>query len=100
MKRRKLALTRRPCNRRAGGTRPRLALFPVSKRGGHRVDWWVAYQRGSFRLKERYSSARHAQERCGRLFTHAQHLRVIAGDDIEACATLAHWLELPPATQG
>lgn len=58
--------------------------------------WWVAYQRGSFALKERYENAQHAHERCGRLFTHAQYLRIIADDDIEGCARIARCFELPP----
>jgi hypothetical protein len=60
------------------------------------VIWWVAYQRGSFHIKECYRSARRAQERCGRLFTHTQYLRVVPGDDIEGVASLAHCYELPP----
>ena len=58
--------------------------------------WWVAYQRGSFNLKESYPCRLRARERCLRLFTKAQYLRVIAGDDIEGLASLAHCLELPP----
>ena len=58
--------------------------------------WWVAYRRGSFSLKERYANAQHAHERCGGLFTHAQHLRIIAGDDIEGVAALTCHFELPP----
>ena len=57
--------------------------------------WWVAYQRGSFSLKERYACIQQAHQRCVRLFTHAQYLRVIAGDDVEGLASLAHCLELP-----
>ena len=57
--------------------------------------WWVAYQRGSFNLKERYPCSHRAKERCVRLFTQAQYLRIIAGDDIEGLASLAHCLELP-----
>ena len=64
------------------------------------MTWWVAYQRGSFVLKERYDNAQHAHERCGRLFTHAQYLRIIAGDDIEGCAKIAGSFELPPIEPG
>lgn|GEM_PF-2579369 len=59
--------------------------------------WWVTYQRGSFTLKERYPCSHRARERCLRLFTQAQYLRVVAGDDIEGLASLTHCLELPPA---
>ncbi len=58
--------------------------------------WWVAYQRGSFSLKERYDSATRAQQRCGHLFTHAQYLRVISHDDTDARAAIGHCFELPP----
>jgi hypothetical protein len=60
------------------------------------VIWWVAYQRGSFSLKERYACAQHAHQRCGHLFTRAQYLRIIADTDIEGRAALAHCFELPP----
>jgi len=59
--------------------------------------WWVAYQRGSFSLKERYACFSRARERCVRLFTHAQYLRIVAGDDVEGLAALDHCLELPAA---
>jgi hypothetical protein len=62
------------------------------------VIWWVAYQRGSFHLKERYVSVHCAHERCGRLFTQVHFLRVIPDDDIEGLASMAHCLELPSAT--
>lgn len=58
--------------------------------------WWVAYQRGSFTLKERYDSAQHAHERCGHLFTHTRYLRIVADDDIEGRARITDCLELPP----
>ena len=58
--------------------------------------WWVAYQRGSFHLKERYSSAHHAHVRCMHLLACTQYLRIVPGDDIEGLASLAHMLELPP----
>jgi hypothetical protein len=66
--------------------------------GGSVVVWWVAYQRGSFLLKERYSCVHRAHARCIHLLTHAQYLRIIPGDDIEGLASLAHVLELPAMT--
>ena len=62
--------------------------------------WWVAYQRGSFVLKERYENARHAHERCGRLFTHARFLRIIPDDDLEGRAAIACCVEIPPVEPG
>jgi len=47
-------------------------------------------------VKERYLNVQHAHERCGGLFTKAQHLRIIPGDDVEGLASLAHCFELPP----
>ena len=70
-------------------------LFSAIRKAGG-VIWWVAYQRGSFSLKERYESAHHAQERCGHLFTHAQYLRVIPHDDVDGRAAIDHCFELPP----
>ena len=58
--------------------------------------WWVAYQRGSFSLKERYESATRARQRCSHLVTHALYLRVIPPDDIDGCAAIGHCFELPP----
>jgi hypothetical protein len=63
--------------------------------GGQAVIWWVTYQRGSFHLKERYVSVQRAYERCGRLINHVHFLRVIADDDIEGVASVAHCFELP-----
>jgi hypothetical protein len=57
--------------------------------------WWVAYQRGSFNLKECYPCMHRARARCVKLFTQTQNLRIIAGDDVEGLASLAHCLELP-----
>jgi hypothetical protein len=62
------------------------------------VIWWVAYQRGSFHLKERYSSVRCAHARCDRLLNCTYHLRIVPDDDIEGLASLAHVLELPAMT--
>jgi hypothetical protein len=70
-------------------------LFSATRKAGG-VVWWVAYQRGSFSLKERYECATRAQQRCGHLVTHAQYLRVIPHDDIDGCADIGHCLELPP----
>jgi hypothetical protein len=60
------------------------------------VIWWVAYQRGSFNLKESYTSIQRAHERCLLLLAQAQYLRVISGDDIDGLASVAHCFELPP----
>jgi hypothetical protein len=80
-----------PCGRRNA-----FARYDFSMPGRRGVIWWVAYQRGSFSLKERYSSAQHAHQRCGHLFARAEYLRIVADDDIEGCAMLAHCFELPP----
>ena len=60
--------------------------------------WWVAYRRGSFLLKERYSCIHRAHERCMHLLADAQHLRIVRGDDIDGLASLIHVLELPAMT--
>ena len=46
-------------------------------------------------MKERYLNVRHAHERCGGLFTKAQYLRIIPGDDVEAAPVLRCCFELP-----
>ena len=48
----------------------------------HSVIWWVAYQRGSFRLKERYADAQQALD------------DALAGGDVAALA------QLPPQILG
>ena len=58
--------------------------------------WWVSYQRGSFNVKERYTCSLLAKGRYLDLFTKAQFLRVVPGNDVEGLAALAHCLELPP----
>ena len=60
--------------------------------------WWVAYQRGSFLIKERYCCIHRAHARCIHLLARAQHLRIVPGDDIDGLASLAHVLELPAMT--
>lgn len=47
-------------------------------------------------MKERYLNVQHAHERCGGLFTKAQYLRIIPGDDTEAAPVLNVCFELPP----
>ena len=60
--------------------------------------WWVAYQRGSFLLKERYSCIHSAHARCMHLLADAQYLRIVPGDDIDGVASLINVLELPALT--
>jgi hypothetical protein len=57
------------------------------------VIYWVAYQRGSFNLKERYFCPREARDRCNNLLTQARYIRIVSAtaDD----PALAHCLELP-----
>ena len=47
-------------------------------------------------MKERYLNVQHAHERCGGLFTKAQYLRIIPGDDTDAAPVLNVCFELPP----
>jgi hypothetical protein len=60
------------------------------------VIYWVAYQRGSFSLKERYLCPSQARERCNKLLTQARYIRIVSAtaDD----PALAHCVELPSST--
>ena len=59
--------------------------------------YWVAYQRGSFSLKERYFSAERARDRCSDLITEARHIHIIPGEENEP-HLLSHCFELPAAS--
>jgi hypothetical protein len=61
--------------------------------GERRVIYWVAYQRGSFSLKERYSCPRQARDRCNHLVTQARYIRIISATAEDP--HLAHCVELP-----
>jgi hypothetical protein len=60
------------------------------------VLYWVAYQRGSFSIKERYPCPDLARARCNTLITHAQYIRIVPTPDGED-ERLLHCFELPPA---
>lgn len=56
--------------------------------------YWVAYQRGSFNLKERYFCPRQARDRCNNLLTQAaRYIRIVSATAEDP--HLAHCLELP-----
>lgn len=58
------------------------------------VIYWVAYQRGSFNLKERYACPDRAHNRCGDLFAKARHIRMVPAEEAEP-HFLRHCFELP-----
>ena len=57
--------------------------------------YWVAYQRGSFSVKERYHCHERARDRFGDLITEARYIRIVPAEDSEP---LPHCFELPPAS--
>jgi len=58
--------------------------------------YWVAYQRGSFSVKERYHCHERARDRCGDLITEARYIRIVPADDSES-HFLPQCFELPAA---
>src|SRR5438045_2424419 len=53
-------------------------LVPIFRnRGIITVIYWVAYQRGSFSLKERYQCPDQARSRCSDLITEARYIRIV-----------------------
>jgi hypothetical protein len=58
------------------------------------VIYWVAYQRGSFSLKERYICPERAKSRCSDLITLAHYIRIVPAGEHELLH-LPHCLELP-----
>jgi len=56
--------------------------------------YWVAYQRGSFSLKERYLCPERARNRCGDLITEARYIRIVPSEDGES-HFLPQCFELP-----
>lgn len=61
------------------------------------VIYWVAYQKGSFSLKERYHCPEQARSRCSDLITEARYIRLIPAP--EEPPALTHCFELPPVRQ-
>ena len=59
--------------------------------------YWVAYQRGSFSVKERYFSPERARDRCSDLITEARHIHIIPAEENES-HLLSHCFELPAAS--
>jgi len=76
---------------------PRAAPRPIlSSPGVLFLIYWVAYQRGSFSLKERYFCPERARDRCSDLITEARHIHIIPGEENEP-HLLSHCFELPAA---
>jgi hypothetical protein len=71
------------------------ALVPIKRnRGIITVIYWVAYQRGSFSLKERYQCPDRARSRCSDLITKARFIRLVPAAEGEA-PPLNQCFELP-----
>lgn len=56
--------------------------------------YWVAYQRGSFSLKERYHCPDRARSRCSDLITEARYIRIVSAEEAEP-QLLNQCFELP-----
>lgn len=56
--------------------------------------YWVAYQRGSFSLKERYQCPERARSRCSDLITEARYIRIVPAEESDP-HFLVHCFELP-----
>jgi hypothetical protein len=77
------------------GTAALFRAYIPSARGDKRnVIYWVAYQRGSFSLKERYLCPNQARSRCSDLITEARYIRIIPAEEAEP-HPLLHCFELP-----
>jgi hypothetical protein len=76
--------------------RPRAAAHILPSRG-IAVIYWVAYQRGSFSLKERYLCPERARSRCSDLITEARYIRIIPAEESEP-HSLPHCFEIPAAS--
>jgi hypothetical protein len=68
-------------------------IFPAKGIG---VIYWVAYQRGSFSLKERYLCPERARSRCSDLITKARYIRIVPAREGDP-PFLTHCFELPAA---
>jgi hypothetical protein len=60
--------------------------------------YWVAYQRGSFSLKERYFCPERARSRCSDLITEARYIRIVPAEESET-HFLRHCFEIPAANK-
>lgn len=58
------------------------------------MNYWVAYRRGSFSLKEKYICPDSARSRCQDLHAKAQSIRIVIADHYNHPG-LSHCLELP-----
>ena len=61
-------------------TSPRAPIFAT---GESSVVYWVAYQRGSFSVKERYQCPDRARSRCSDLITEARYIRIVPAEEAE-----------------
>ena len=59
------------------------------------MNYWVAYKRGSFSVKEKYPCADRARNRCADLHSKAQSIRIVVAEQ-HNYPVLPHCLELPP----
>ncbi len=66
----------------------------IGVKGTTTVIYWVAYQRGSFILKERYQCADRARKRCSDLITEARYIRIVPAEETEPYF-LRNCFELP-----
>ena len=58
------------------------------------MNYWVAYKRGSFNVKEKYMCADRAHSRCTDLRTKAQSIRIVVAE-MHNHPVLPQCLELP-----
>jgi len=56
---------------------------PIFRARGIIVIYWVAYQRGSFSVKERYLCPDQARSRCSDLITKARYIRIVPAEEAE-----------------
>ena len=68
---------------------------PILRQGKQHVIYWVAYQRGSFSLKERYLCPDQARSRCSDLIAQAaRYIRIVPAPEAEI-QILNQCFELP-----
>jgi len=58
------------------------------------MNYWVAYKRGSFNVKEKYTSDDRARSRCVDLHAKAQSIRIVVAEQ-HSYPVLPQCLELP-----
>ena len=76
------------------GTATALSRYSLPNSEAFIMNYWVAYKRGSFSIKEKYTCGDRARSRCADLHSKAQSVRIVMAEQ-HHYPVLPQFLELP-----